>query len=189
DFEFDLVRKDGTIMPVLISATAIKDHSGKYLMSRSVVYDMAERKRAEEARRQSESRLRQLADAMPQIVYTCGPDGRADYINRQWYEYSGASPEQSLREAWAAAIHPDDFEPLRLRWQESVKKAMPFEAVYRLRCKNGRYRWHLSRAIPVHSDQGRIEKWIGTLTDIHDRKEAEAEREQLLAREQAARSE
>src|SRR5262249_27990427 len=82
DLEFDLVRKDGTVLPVLLSATAIKDHSGNFLMSRSVVYDMTERKRAEEAIRLSESRLRQLADAMPQIVYTCGPDGIGDYINQ-----------------------------------------------------------------------------------------------------------
>jgi PAS domain S-box-containing protein len=189
DLEFDLVRKDGTILPVLISATAIKDQNGNFLMSRSVVYDMAERKRAEEAIRQSESRLRQLADAMPQIVYTCGPDGMADYINRRWFEYSGRAVEQSMGNFWTDVIHPDDRERAGLLWQEAVKTASQFEAEFRLRCKDGRYRWHLSRAIPVRNERGRVVKWIGTSTDIHDRKEAEAEREQLLAREQAARSE
>jgi PAS domain S-box-containing protein len=189
DLEFDLVRKDGTILPVLLSATAVKDHSGKFLMSRSVVYDMTERKRADEARRLSEARLRQLADAMPQIVYTCGPDGLADYINRRWYEYSGTSMEQPIAKLWADVIHPDDREATKLRWQESVKAGLLFDAEYRLRRKDGQYRWHLSRAIPVRDESGQIVKWIGTSTDIHDRKEAEAEREELLAREQLARAE
>src|SRR5262245_33757123 len=189
DLEFDVVRKDGTILPVLLSATALKDHSGNFLMSRSVVYDMTERKRAEEAIRLSESRLRQLADAMPQIVYTCGPDGMADYINRRWDEYSGTSLEQSPGNFWTDAVHPDDRERTWLRWQQAVKTGVLFDAEYRLRCKDGRYRWHLSRAIPVRNGQEQIVKWIGTSTDIHDRKEAEAEREELLARERSARAE
>jgi PAS domain S-box-containing protein len=189
DLEFDFVRKDGTILPVLLSATAIKDKSGKFLMTRSVVYDMTERKRAEEAIRLSESRLRQLADAMPQIVYTCGPDGMADYINRRWYEYSGTSVEQSLGNFWTDTVHPGDRERTWIRWQEAVKTGSLFDAEYRLRRKDGEYRWHLSRAIPVRNEHEQLVKWIGTSTDIHDRKEAEAEREELLARERLARGE
>jgi PAS domain S-box-containing protein len=189
DLEFDVIRKDGTILPVLLSATAIKDHSGNFLMSRSVVYDMTERKRAEEAIRLSESRLRELADAMPQIVYTCGVDGMADYINRRWYEYSGISVEQSLENFWTDTVHPDDRERTWIRWQEAVKIGSLFDAEYRLRRKDGQYRWHLSRAIPVRNGHKEVVKWIGTSTDIHDRKEAEAEREELLARERLARGE
>ena len=189
DIEFDLVRKDGTILPVLLSATAIKDHCGKFLMSRSVVYDMTERKRAEEAIRLSASRLRQLADAMPQIVYTCGSDGMADYVNRRWYEYSGTSMEQSLGNSWTDSMHPDDRERTWLRWQEAVKTGSLFDAEFRLRRKDGEYRWHLSRTIPVRNEHDEVVKWIGTSTDIHDRKEAEAEREELLARERLARGE
>ena len=189
DLEFDLLRKDGTILPVLLSATALKDHRGNFVMSRSVVYDAIERKRADEAIRQSESRLRQLADAMPQIVFTRGPDGEVDYINRRWYEYSGAAVEQPIVKTWADAVHPDDLEGTQLRWQEAVTAGSLFDAEYRLRRKDGHYRWHLSRVIPVRNQHGQVVKWIGTLTDIHDRKEAEAEREELLAREQLARAE
>jgi PAS domain S-box-containing protein len=189
DLEFDLIRQDGTVLPVLLSATTVKDRRGKFLMSRSVVYDMTERKRADEAIRQSESHLRQLADAMPQIVYTCGPDAKADYMNRQWYEYSDTSLEQPLAKSWANAFHPDDLGRTRLLWRQTVKTGSLFDAEYRLRRKDGQYRWHLSRAIPVRNELGQIVKWIGTLTDIHDRKGAEAEREELLAREQLARAE
>jgi PAS domain S-box-containing protein len=187
--EFDLVRKDGTILPVLLSATAIKDRQGNYIMSRSVVYDITERKRAEEAMRLSESRLRQLADAMPQIVYTCRQDGMADYANQRWYEYSGTSLDRPTGESWTDTLHPDDRERTQRRWAEAVKTGLPFEIEYRFRRKDGQYRWHLSRAIPIRSSHQQILKWIGTSTDIHDRMQAEAEREQLLAREKAARAE
>jgi PAS domain S-box-containing protein len=187
--EFDLVRRDGTILPVLLSATAIKDRHGNYIMSRSVVYDITERKRAEEAIRLSESRLRQLADAMPQIVYTCRTDGMADYANQRWYEYSGASLDRSTGESWTDTLHPDDRERTQRRWAEAVKTGLPFEIEYRFRRKDGEYRWHLSRAIPIRNSHEQILKWIGTSTDIHDRMQAEAEREELLAREKAARAE
>lgn len=187
--EFDLVRKDGTILPVLLSATAIRDRHGNYLMSRSVVYDITERKRAEEAIRLSESRLQQLADAMPQIVYTCRTDGMADYANQRWYEYSGASLDRSTGESWTDTLHPDDRDRTQRRWAEAVKTGLPFEIEYRFRRKDGQYRWHLSRAIPIRNSHEQILKWIGTSTDIHDRMQAEAEREELLAREKAARAE
>jgi PAS domain S-box-containing protein len=187
--EFDLVRKDGTILPVLLSATAIKDQNGNFLMTRSVVYDITERKRAEEAIRMSESHLRQLADAMPQIVYTCRADGMADYVNRRASEYAGLTPEQVVGSAWTDRLHPDDRERTWQRWSEAVKTGLPFEIEYRFHRKDGEYRWHLSRAMPVRNDVDQIVRWIGTSTDIHDRKQSEAEREELLAREQAARAE
>ena len=146
-------------------------------------------KQAEDAILESESRLRQLADAMPQIVYTCGPDGIVDYGNQRWAEYVGVPVEQSIGYKWMEAIHPDDIESTKRRMRESGETGQPFETEYRLRRKDGLYRWYLSRAIPIRNAQGRIVKWIGTATDIHDRKEAEAEREELLARERAARAE
>src|SRR5262249_20712193 len=125
----------------------------------------------------------------PQIVYTCRPDGNDDYLNKRWYEYSGTSAEQSLGNSWTSLVHPDDRERTWSRWQESVQTGVLFEGEYRLRRRDGRDRWHLSRAIPMRNEWQQIVKWIGTSTDIHDRKEAEAEREQLLAREQSARAE
>jgi len=84
-------------------------------------------------------------------------------------------------------IHPDDRERTWSLWMKSVAIGQPFEEETRLRRKNGQYRWHLGRVIPVRDERGQIIKWIGTSTDIHDRKQVEAEREELLVREQAAR--
>jgi PAS domain S-box-containing protein len=148
-----------------------------------------ERKRAEEAITESEARIREMADAMPQIVYTCGPDGLVDYGNEQWVEYVGVPVEQSIGRKWIEAIHPDDRESTRNWLMESGDKGQPFEIEHRLRRKDGQYRWHLARGTPIRDAQGLVVKWIGTSTDIHDRKEAEAEREELLARERVARAE
>ncbi len=149
--------------------------------------DITDRKQVEEAVRESEARFRQIADAMPQIVYTCGPDGIANYINQRGQEYLGVSLEQSVGSAWREALHPDDRERTEQQWAEAVKTERPFEIEYRLRRKDGQYRWLLSRAVPIRNEQRKIIKWIGTSTDIHDRKQAEAEREEVLASEQAAR--
>jgi PAS domain S-box-containing protein len=170
----------------LMLATPLGGERGGVVVTHT---DITARKQAEEAIIESESRLRQLADAMPQIVYTCGPDGLVDYGNRQWVEYVGVPVEQSLGSKWIEAIHPDDRESTRRRLREAGETGQPFETEYRLRRKDGQYRWYLARGSPIRNAQGRIVKWIGTSTDIHDRKEAEAEREELLAREQAARAE
>ncbi|HEY6402713.1 MAG TPA: PAS domain S-box protein, partial [Blastocatellia bacterium] len=151
--------------------------------------DITQRKRAEETILESEARLRQLADAMPQIVYTCGPDGLVDYGNQRWVEYVGVPVEQSVGHKWMEAIHPNDRESTRKWLIESGEKGQPFEIEHRLRRKDGQYRWHLARGTPIRDAQGRIVKWIGTSTDIHDRKEVEAEREELLDRERVARAE
>src|SRR5262249_35435901 len=173
----------------VVSKFPLRDGSGRPYAICGIATDITERKLAEEALRESESRLRQLADAMPQIVYTCGPDGLVDYGNQQWVEYVGVPVEQSLGSRWIEAIPPDDRESARRRMREAGETGQPFETEHRLRRKDGQYRWHLARGSPIRDAQGRIVKWIGTSTDIHDRKEAESEREELLARAEAARAE
>jgi PAS domain S-box-containing protein len=170
----------------LMSVTPLGGERGGAVVTHT---NITARRQAEEAIIESEARLRQLADAMPQIVYTCGPDGLVDYGNQRWVEYVGVPMEQSLGSKWIEAIHPDDRDSARRRLREAGEKGQPFETEHRVRRKDGQYRWHLARGSPIRNAQGLIVKWIGTLTDIHDRKEAEAEREELLARERAARAE
>jgi PAS domain S-box-containing protein len=170
----------------LMSVTPLGVERGGVVVTHT---DITARRQAEEAIVESESRLRQLADAMPQIVYTSSPDGMVDYGNQRWVDYVGVPVERSIGRKWMEAIHPDDRENTRRRLKESGKTGQPFETVYRLRRKDGHYRWYLARATAIRNEHGRLVKWIGTATDIHDRKEAEAEREELLAREQAARAE
>jgi PAS domain S-box-containing protein len=131
--------------------------------------------------RASEARYRQLADAMPQIVWTADADGGATYFNRRWFEYTGMSPEQSGPNAWTLVVHPDDLPAVVSRRQQTLTSGETFEVECRFRAHDGTYRWHLGRAVPMRDEAGRIEFWIGTATDIHDRRLIEDQRTLIVA--------
>jgi len=115
---------------------------------------------------EAEKRFRGLADAMPQLVWTAGPDGRIDYFNRRMTEFSH-------QEGLKAAIHPEDWLRTREAWQRGIQSGMRYEIEHRLRREDGGFRWFLSRAVPVCDEAGRVIKWYGTSTDVNDQKQAE----------------
>jgi len=130
--------------------------------------------RAHEKLRESEARLKQLADAMPQIVWMARPDGYVDYYNLRWYEFTGFRKDWAGDVSWAPILHPDDAEGCLAGWSDCMKTGEPFEMRYRLlEQHSGEYRWFLGRALPVRDEQGRIERWFGTCTDIDDLVRAE----------------
>jgi PAS domain S-box-containing protein len=131
-------------------------------------------------RRTSEERYRQLADAMPQIVWTSNPDGETTYFNRRWFEYTGMTEEETGRHAWSSAAHPNDLPAVVARREQTLADGSVFEVEYRFRAGDGTYRWHLGRAIPIRDDDGAIDFWIGTATDIDDRKRIEETQRFLL---------
>ncbi|HET9675453.1 MAG TPA: PAS domain S-box protein [Gaiellaceae bacterium] len=131
-------------------------------------------------RRISEERYRQLADAMPQIVWTADREGRATYYNRRWYEYTGQSAEQANESGWTLAVHPDDLPRTVAKRTETLESGAVFEVEYRFRAADGTYRWHLGRAVPLAGADGEIDFWIGTATDIHDHKRTQQAQEFLI---------
>ncbi|KAM3095472.1 PAS domain-containing protein [Phormidesmis sp. 146-12] len=148
-----------------------------------------ERKQAEEALQQSELLFRNLADTMPQMFWITRPDGYHEYYNQRWYEYTGASPEQTEGEGWSTILHPDDVERTVPIWQESLRTGEFYNVEYRFRrASDGQYRWHIGRAFPLRDETGQIIKWFGSCTDIHDQKCAIEERDQALERERSARA-
>jgi PAS domain S-box-containing protein len=133
----------------------------------------ASRRRAEEALRESEQRWRSLTEALPQLVWGARPDGRCDYFSTQWTTYTGISESELLGWAWMEALHPDDREPTRQFWTESVAGRQPYDVEYRIRRSDGTYGWFKTRGTPIRDADGSIVKWFGTCTDITDRKRAE----------------
>ena len=141
------------------------------------IIDVTDRKLAEQGLRDSEARFRQLADAMPQIVWTARPDGYLDYYNRRWYEFTGF-PEgfRGGDESWEPILHPDDVALCRDTWYGSVRSGEPYNIEYRFKDRRDNfYRWHLGRALPIKDAEGRVVKWFGTCTDIDDQKRATEE--------------
>jgi PAS domain S-box-containing protein len=144
--------------------------------------EQAERLAAQElaeVRRESEERYRQLADAMPQIVWMATPAGQATYYNRRWYEYTGLEPGPPAGDEWQHVVHADDLGATLDRREQTLSSGEVFEMQYRFRGADGSYRWHLGRALPILRD-GRIEFWVGTATDIDDQKRTEQAQDFLL---------
>ena len=147
------------------------------------VREQTERLAAQELaalRRESEEQYRQLADAMPQIVWTSDLQGRTTYYNRRWFEYTGLSEEEVDDSVWSRVVHPDDLPELLARREQTLADGSVFELEYRVRAADATYRWHLGRAIPVPGEDGATASWIGTATDIDERKRIEVAQRFLL---------
>jgi PAS domain S-box-containing protein len=144
--------------------------------------EIERRKRFETQLRQSEARFRTLAEAMPQLVWTSKADGTLDYFNQRWYDYTGLTQEESTGSGWQQAVHPEDRERLIARWQAAVRENRLYEIEYRLRRKDGSYRWFLTRAQPESGDGKTVAQWFGTCTDIDDQKRTEQQLRQTEQR-------
>jgi PAS domain S-box-containing protein len=143
--------------------------------------DDTDRQRIEHALRESEMRWHALAEATPQLVWTCTADGRCDYLSRQWIEYTGKPEDEQLGYGWLEQIHDEDTERLVTAWVKTVHAGDPFEAEFRIRRADGAWRWFITRATPLRDGDGRIVKWYVSSSDIDDLKRTETD----LARERA----
>ncbi|BBC71155.1 conserved hypothetical protein [Altererythrobacter sp. B11] len=126
----------------------------------------------------SEEQLRALADSMPDIAWSADANGKLDYFNSRWFEYTGVKDAEYKRDL----VHPEDYERASAAWKQAVRDGTPYEAESRLRSANGEWRWMLVRAEPVMDDEGRAHRWFGTMTDV-DEAHRLSETRELLARE------
>src|SRR6266480_6811240 len=166
------VRKDGSRFRVEGAVTSIRDESGALTGFSKVAHDVTDRKQAEEALRQNEARFRTLAEGLPQLVWTCLPDGRCDYLSPQWVRYTGIPEEQHLGFGWFEQIDPADRERAAAAWKRAVETHTTLDVEFRIRGANGAHRWFKTRAMPLRDSEGRVVKWFGTNTDIDDQKRA-----------------
>ena len=138
DLEFEMIRKDGTLLPVLLNATAIKDSDGNYVMSRSTIFDNTERKRAELALHESEERFRSFVEEANDIVYTVSTDGVFTYVSPNWKEMLGHETSEVVGKSFEVFVHPDELALCRDILNRTVlsgEKQSGFE--YRVKHKNG----------------------------------------------------
>ncbi len=126
------------------------------------------------ARKRTEDEIRVLIDAIPQFVWVMHPNGSTKYSNQQWRDYTNTTLEQLQGDEWIACLHPDDRQRTQEAWRTSIQTGAPYEVEQRLRNgTTGDYRWFLARAVPYKDDHGQIVKWLGTSTDIDERKRME----------------
>jgi PAS domain S-box-containing protein len=115
-------------------------------------------------------RYRSLADAVPNMIWKSRMDGTLDYFNKVWTDYTGLSAEQSIGSGWQDAINPRDLRGFLKAWMDSMTAGIPFQIECRIRRADGEMRWHWVRAVPEMNSFDKVVAWIGTCTDIHDRK-------------------
>ncbi len=140
-----------------------------------LVVDNTQQKRSEEALRISEERYRVLAEAAPYFVWSTAPDGRVEYLNQRYLDFTGVTLEK-VNEEWAKIVHPDDLSAVENTWARSLASGDPFELEFRMKCHlDGSFRWFLTRTVAARDEHGKVLRWVGTATDIHEAKIAREE--------------
>ena len=143
--------------------------------------DVTEQVNAREILQNSEEQFKRIADMSPQIVWTAKPDGRVDYFNERWYEFTGLDKNLGT-ENWGFILHPDDLENTVKTWDHAVTTGTEYNIEYRFKEKNSNnYRWFLGKALPFKNDNEEITQWFGTCTDIQDQKNFSGELEKKVA--------
>jgi PAS domain S-box-containing protein len=172
DIEYRLLRPDGSIRSIRNRAFPIRDRAGRVYRLAGIAEDVTERRRAADALKRAEDRVRLIIDTIPAMVWSLHPDGSMSFVNRRWLEYTGRSIEEALVRP-EATIHPDDAGRAVQKWLRDIVDGQPAEDELRLRRHDGEYRWFLIRTMPFCDEHGAIVEWYGTSTDIEDRKRAE----------------
>ncbi|CAH0312303.1 Autoinducer 2 sensor kinase/phosphatase LuxQ [Massilia sp. Bi118] len=165
----------GTRRTILIRTAAIRNEHGEVVGAVGANMDISAQVAAERAMKESEAKFRSIANVIPQMVWSAPASGGNDYLNSRWPEFTGLPPERCAGYGWKEYIHPDDLPALVEAWDRSRDGGAPFEVEHRLIHHSGQYRWVLNRAEPMTGDDGAIVRWMGSLTDIHDKKRGEEE--------------
>jgi PAS domain S-box-containing protein len=184
-FETVRMAKDGRRLNISLTVSPLRDEEGNIIGASKVARNVTEARRAEAALRESDEKLRLLADTIPQLAWMARPDGHIFWYNRRWYDYTGTNPEQMQGWGWQSVHDPNVLPSVLERWRGSIASGTPFDMVFPLRGADGRFRPFLTRINPLRNDQGRILYWCGTNTDISEQKRAE-EASRFLADASAA---
>ena len=171
DMELEIRTKSGEKRIITYSRELIQLNNKINFITFS--YDITERKKVENALRDSEERFRNLAENIPNLAWMADAEGWIFWYNKQWYDYTGTDFDEMKGWGWQNVHHPDYLESVTEEWSESLKKGKPYDNVFPLKNKDGEYRWFLTRVTPIRDKNGKIQRWFGTNTDITERKETE----------------
>jgi PAS domain S-box-containing protein len=162
----------GQLMTFLISFQPARDEADEVIGVSVSVVDITPRKQAEDALIESEDHYRHTVELSPQIPWTAAPDGMILDVSKRAEVLTGLTHEQTLGEGWMQALHPNDRQRTVVAWQHALQTGDPLDIEYRIRRRDGVWRWMRARAAPRRNPENKIIRWYGTLEDIDDHKKA-----------------
>jgi PAS domain S-box-containing protein len=178
--EHRIRRADGEFRWHMGRRVPLRDETGNIIRWYGVGTDIEDQKRAEDAARRSEARLagaqrelQLMIDTIPALVTVFRPDGEREFVNKTWRDNTGLQLADIQNEGWRLNVHPDDQETSERLWREAIATGEPLEIEHRIRGRDGEYRWHMGRRVPLRDDSGEIIRWYSVGTDIEDQKRAE----------------
>jgi PAS domain S-box-containing protein len=182
--EYRLRRHDGEHRWV-VEVGVPRFQDGDFIGYVGTATDIHERKAMEEALRESEQGFRELADQAPVMIWTTDRAGLVTFVNESWLRYTGTTLEQELGASWELGVHPEDVDGFMVSWDEALAARRPWEYEYRLRRRDGEYRWVVDRGVPRY-EHGDYAGYVGTAVDIHERMLLEARLREVAKREHEA---
>ncbi|WP_084554999.1 PAS domain-containing sensor histidine kinase [[Phormidium ambiguum] IAM M-71] len=171
--EFRVVHPDGSVHFIKASGLVQRDAQGNAQKMIGLNFDISERKQTEILLAQSQKRYQTLAEASPIGVFLTDAQGDCLYVNQSWSQITGLSQEKALGPNWSKTLHPDDREQVFQKWYETVLNKKEFESEYRFLRPDSSVAWVIGQALTLIDNQGEIEGYVGTITDITDRKRQE----------------
>jgi formate hydrogenlyase transcriptional activator len=179
--EYRFLKFDGEVRWVASRGRCHRDAAGKVDRVLGVIIDITERKMAENHLRESEARFRTVADSAPVLIWMSGADKLCNFFNQPWLDFTGRTLDREMRNGWAESVHPDDLAGCLKTYLESFDARQPFVMQYRLKRRDGEYRWILDNGVPRFDGQGNFAGYIGSCVDVTERKQREEELQAALA--------
>jgi PAS domain S-box-containing protein len=176
--EYRIIRaNDGEVRWIKADGRVYYDNDGNPARMAGTNIDITDIKKVQLSIEKDLKRFKLLAEAIPQIVWIVDSNMNLEYINQKWMDFTGTTAETS--QAWLSAVHPDDINDWETEFQNAVKENRPISIERRLRNKEGKYIWHLSRGVPVFDTAGNVVRFFGTSTNIESQKRIQHELEDI----------
>jgi PAS domain S-box-containing protein len=166
--------RDGRSVDVSITVSPLKDADGTIVGASKILRNITERKQEQAALRESEERFRLIANTAPVAIWMVDAANQCTYVNQVWVDHTGRPPQAALGRGWTDGIHPDDLERIWTTYANAFDRRQPFRIEYRLRRHDGEYRWMTDAGVPRYDGDGSFAGYIGSATDVTERKLAEA---------------